>query len=176
MINFIGSDKFTRKDKDDGIKMAEKFFPWIEDENYVSPDEVTYDLIKNIYPNSVIYIKDNAKLIGHAFILPCNKRIMNNFLAKKINEKQMFHLIKDQVNEKSFDCIYLASAFVLPEYRKKGLATKAMVLAIKRLCEASNKDKPILFYEALSAEGNKLSKKVNEELGFEMKGFVEIYQ
>ncbi|MFA6974221.1 MAG: GNAT family N-acetyltransferase [Parcubacteria group bacterium] len=174
-IEFLGSDKFTEKDRNDSYNLAKTFFPWIEDNNFISPDEVTYELMKKIYPNSVIFVKDGEKLIGHAFILPCNKKIMNKFLSREINEKQMFYLMKKEVNELNFNCIYLASSFILPEYRNKGLATQSLVLAIKKLCKIGNKKNVVLFYESLTEEGDRLSKKIGDQLGFKIKGFKELY-
>ncbi len=174
VIKFLGSEEFSKEDYNKSHEMAVGFFSEDWGEGYIPPEKITYKVLKEDYPNSFIIIKYGPKVIGHVLVFPCNSLFMNKFLSKEISELEMFNFIKKNITEEDFDCIYLASAFVLPGYRGRGLASKAFSLVIKRLCSAGQKKKVPLFYEALTKEGNRLSKKLGNELGFEIKGLVNL--
>ena len=77
---------------------------------------------------------------------------MNRFIAEEIGETQ---LLNETPLDAKYDALYLCSALVLPEWRKKGLATKVGLEAIKQI----RKDHPIkyLFTWNFSAEGANLA-------------------
>jgi predicted GNAT family acetyltransferase len=80
---------------------------------------------------------------------------MNRFLDNKISEKELYELTPLNI---SYEALYLCSAMVLPEYRRKGIAEKLTFKAI----ESIRKDHPIkeLFVWAFSKEGEALSEKI----------------
>jgi ribosomal protein S18 acetylase RimI-like enzyme len=84
---------------------------------------------------------------------------MRQFIARKINEQE---LLKRTSLRAEYDAVYLCSALVLPEHRKKGLAKYLMCKAIKSI----QKQHPIkfLFYWAFSAEGKRLAVSVAKNL------------
>jgi GNAT superfamily N-acetyltransferase len=84
---------------------------------------------------------------------------MKQFIKKQINEQNLLN--QTPIKEK-YDVIYLCSALVLPEYRRKGLAKRLLIRAVTSI----RKRHPIeaLFYWAFSAEGKKLASSVAKEL------------
>ncbi|MGZ4157914.1 MAG: GNAT family N-acetyltransferase, partial [Bacteroidia bacterium] len=78
--------------------------------------------------------------------------LMNKFLEKKISEKKLFYLTPIGAR---YDAIYLCSAMVLEEYRRKGIAKKLTLDAIEKI----RKDHPIksLFVWAFTKEGDSAS-------------------
>ena len=84
---------------------------------------------------------------------------MEQFLQKDIGEKEL--LDRTPLGAR-YDALYLCSALVLPEFRRKGLA-RALVLYAAR---AIMKDHLIdtLFVWSFSVEGNRLAEKIAEKL------------
>jgi ribosomal protein S18 acetylase RimI-like enzyme len=91
-------------------------------------------------------------------VIPTTHQLMEQFIGKKISERQMFELTTPQTK---FNALYLCSALVLPEYRGRGLAKKLAVRAIR----AIRNDHPIeeLFYWAFSEEGRRLAESLSRE-------------
>lgn len=112
-------------------------------------------------------IKYKGKVIGEIYVMPCTKEIMERFLADDINEKQMSEEIREKVNYRNFDCIYLCSSFIKPEFRGKGLSVEARIKTIKKVVGKRN-IKPILFYEPYTKEGEMSCKKVAKILGLKL--------
>ena len=99
-------------------------------------------------------------------VFPTTIALMNDFLERKITEKELFDLTPLGVN---FDAIYLCSALVLEEYRNKGIAKKLTLEAIERI----RKDYPIkfLFVWAFTKEGGTLSSKIASEVNLPLKNY-----
>lgn len=98
-------------------EIAEKFFHTDND-----PDQLKINIKndKRIYAKfreCENVIKYKNQVIGETFILPCTKKIMNEFLENKITEAEMFEKIMKNVTYKNFDCVYLCLADVEPKHR-----------------------------------------------------------
>ena len=160
--------KLSLKDHVGAAKMLEEYF---KSENDVEQAPISKENIiwvhKNM-PNCANVIKYDNKIIGSTFVVPCNRKLMEKFLSGKINENQLFEMIKKELNLSNFDSIYLASAFIKQEFRGRGLAVKGFVKSIKKLI-GNKKVKPTLFYWGYSVEGKKLARKVAEITGLELK-------
>ena len=90
--------------------------------------------------------------IAWILVFPTTQDLMKQFITRKIDERE---LLKRTSLRAEYEAVYLCSALVLPEYRKKGLAKRLMCKAIKSI----QKQHPIkfLFYWAFSTEGKKLA-------------------
>lgn len=162
------SKKLSRKDFDDASQLSEEYFGTQKDPSQMATSPENRDWI---YKNAKEYlnvIKKDGKLIGYAFILPCNKKIMDEFLVKNINEAELFEKIKKVKLKEIPETIYLCAAVVKKEYRGKGLAKAAFVKAIMNITH-NLKGKPILFYWGYSKEGIILSKKIAELSDLELR-------
>lgn len=140
-------------------KLAEEYFNMDDDSEQIPATIGNVKWINKNIPDCVNAIKFKGRMIGFTFIILCNKKIMHAFLNKEINEKDLFLKIKKEVNYENFDSIYLCSAFVKPEFRKRGLALQAFVKSIRKII-AKRKIRPVLFFWAYTKKGEKLAKKI----------------
>jgi hypothetical protein len=88
---------------------------------------------------------------------------MNRFIAKQMTESEL--LEQTPVHGK-YEAVYLCSALVLPEQRRRGLARRLTTNAIRAIA----RDHPVkqLFYWAFSKEGEALATAVAAECGFSL--------
>ena len=155
------------KDHIEGTMLLEDYFKTSE-----HPEEfqINMEAVKWVHNNILDFyniIKFKGKIIGSVFMLPCNKDLMTKFLTNKINENQLMEGIKKDFHPTDFECIYLCSSFIKPEYRGKGLSVEARIKTIKKVI-GKRKVKPILFYEPYTKEGEMSCRKVAEKLGFKL--------
>lgn len=61
-------------------------------------------------------------------VIPTTFELVNQFLEKQISEKELFDLTPLNTN---YEALYLSSALVLEEYRRKGIAKRLMMDAIR---------------------------------------------
>ena len=75
--------------------------------------------------------------------------LMNKFLGEKISEKELYKLTPMNT---TYETLYLCSAMVLEEYRRKGIAKKLILNAIEKI----RKNHPLksLFVWSFSKEGD----------------------
>jgi hypothetical protein len=130
----------------------------------IDPDQlnVTDDVmekLKKIHPSTMSEYNEGDGPIVWILLIPTTEAIMNRFLKKEISETQL--LDETKPGEK-YDAIYLCSASVLPEYRRKGLAQKVGSEAIHEIM----KDHKIkaLFYWSFSPGGQALAEKAAKDL------------
>jgi len=141
------------------IQLAEEFFATKNDPSQISINSKVMLRLKHIHPDTITEKCTSKGPIAWILLIPTTHKLMEQFIKKKINERELYHKIPLHVK---YDCIYLCSALVLPEYRGRGLATRLMIKAIKSI----QKENPIhcLFYWAFSAEGKKLASSVARKL------------
>ncbi len=153
------------KDLRDTAELAESYFGTQKDPEQMPTTEAESRWLFAHIPECVNVIKDDGKLIGFAFIIPCREAIMRDFLSKRIAEAQLYARVKKEgINATNFTVLYLCSAFVKPEYRKQGLASKAMFKIITILMKKRNlKTIPPLFFEGYSENGNKFAAAVKRK-------------
>ena len=134
------------------IKLAEEFFNMKNDPAQLSVDESTMKRLLEIHANTLTEKIDKNGPIAWMLVIPTQKKVMKDFLSKKISEREI--LDKTIVGE-NYDTIYLCSALVLPEYRNKGLAKEMLSDAIRSIMQQH----PIesLFLWSFSKEGNRLA-------------------
>ena len=137
------------------IQMADDVFASRSDPDQLSVDEQVIRRLQEIHPATVSEFDDGNGPAVWILLIPTTHQLMNEFLENKISEKELFE--KTKPNEK-LEAIYLCSAMVLPEYRRKGIATKLSLQAI----ESIRRDHPIssLFVWAFTKEGDALSEKI----------------
>jgi len=145
------------------IQLAEGFFATKNDPSQISINSKVMLRLKNIHPDTITEKSTSKGPIAWILIIPTTHKIMEQFITKKINERELFNKTPLRVE---YDSIYLCSALVLPEYRGKGLAKRLMTKAIKSI----QKEHPVncLFYWAFSKEGKKLAASVARELSLQL--------
>jgi GNAT superfamily N-acetyltransferase len=142
------------------IQLADDVFSTKTDADQLSVDEDVMARLHEIHPASLSEYDDGNGPAAWILVFPTTTALMQDFLERKITEKELFELTPLGVN---YESIYLCSALVLEEYRNKGIAKKLTIDAIEQI----RKDHPIkfLFVWAFTKEGDIVSNKISLEVG-----------
>jgi len=140
------------------MQLVEEFFGTKDDPSQISVDEKVVRRLKKIHPATMSEKRTRKGPVAWTLVIPTTHQLMEQFISGKINEREL--LFKTPLRSK-YDSLYLCSAFVLPEYRGSGWATRLMSRAINTI----RKDHPLenLFYWALSSKGKKLARSLARE-------------
>ena len=84
------------KDLRDTAELAESYFGTQKDPEQMPTTEAESRWLFAHIPECVNVIKDDGKLIGFAFIIPCREAIMRDFLSKRIAEAQLYARVKKE--------------------------------------------------------------------------------
>jgi ribosomal protein S18 acetylase RimI-like enzyme len=141
------------------IRLANEVFGMKQDPTQISVNGKVMTRLRKIHPNTMTQKSTKNGPIAWVLVFPTMKDLMKQFISKKMNEQE---LLKRTPLQTEYNAVYLCSALVLPENRRKGLAKRLMCKAIKSI----QKQHPIkfLFYWGFSAEGKKLAVSVAKEL------------
>jgi GNAT superfamily N-acetyltransferase len=138
------------------IQLAEVVFDNKNDPNQLDVDPDVIKRLQIIHPASVSEFDDGNGPAAWILLIPTTTDLMNRFLENKISEKELFDLTP--LNTK-YEALYLCSALVLEEYRRKGIAKQLTLKAIENI----RKDHPLkaLFVWAFSKEGDNGSETIS---------------
>jgi predicted GNAT family acetyltransferase len=130
------------------LQLADEVFASKTDHNQIDVNEDVLEHLRKIHPATVSEYKEGDGPVAWVLVIPTTMYLMNQFLDATLSERELYE--QTPFNTK-YETLYLCSAMVLEEYRKKGLAKKLTLKAI----EAIRKDHPIqsLFVWTFSAEG-----------------------
>lgn len=137
------------------ITLADEFFLAKTDSSQIDIDESVIERITALHPSCMGEIATDDGPIAWTIVVPVSTETMNLFLSGTINESD---LLNRSEKEGVFEAVYLCSALVLPEHRRKGLSRKLLTESIQVI----RKDHGIraLFYWGFSPEGNSLARSV----------------
>jgi len=138
------------------IALATEVFDSRNDPEQLDVNEKVIAQLENIHPFTLNEYADEKGPAVWILTIPCSTNTMKNFINGKLNEKELFNEVLQHNN---YECLYLCSALVLPEYRNKGLALEKTLESIQEI----NKTFPIktLLVWPFSEEGNNLAKKIS---------------
>lgn len=141
------------------IQLAEEFFATKNDPTQISVTPEVMERLRQLHPATLTEQDEGEGPVAWILVAPTTNDLMKRFIAKQINEQE---LLDETPLGGKYEAIYLCSALVLPEHRRKGLAKKLTCQAI----ESIRKDHPIkhLFYWAFSQEGVRLATSVAREM------------
>jgi GNAT superfamily N-acetyltransferase len=130
------------------IQLADEVFATKEDPNQLDINEDVLAHLRRIHPSTVSEYDDGRGPVAWVLVIPTTLELMNLFLKGSISEKELY---EKTTLDSVYETVYLCSAMVLEEYRRKGLAKKLTLEAIV----AIRKDHPItsLFVWTFSQEG-----------------------
>lgn len=137
------------------LQLVGDFFDVKNDPEQLSmTDEVRKKLLQ-LHPYSMLEYNEGDGPIVWILIIPVKGATMNLFLKGEISEGK---LLDNTLPGEKYDALYLCSASVLPEYRRKGLAKKITVDAITEIRKEHNIK--ALFYWSFSPEGDALASSI----------------
>ncbi len=137
------------------INLAVETFAAHNDPNQLDVNEEVIKQLELLHPATLSEHNEGDGPVVWILLIPTSISLMNDFIAEKISESELLN--KTPLNIK-YDALYLCSALVLPEFRRKGLAKKIALGAIQQI----RKDHPVknLFTWNFSNEGALLSESI----------------
>ena len=131
------------------IKLADEVFAVKSDPNQLDVDQGVRERLQKIHPATMSEYNEGNGPLAWVLLIPTTIDLMNRFLANEISEKELFNLTP--LNAR-YDAIYLCSALVLEEYRRKGITRNLVLKAIEKI----RKKHPLkaVFVWAFSPEGD----------------------
>ncbi|HTL82518.1 MAG TPA: hypothetical protein VL651_12485 [Bacteroidia bacterium] len=145
------------------LGLVDEIFDMRNDPRQLQVDEKVLAKLGKLHPATLAEHNVNGPVVW-IMLIPTTTELMNKFLSDEISEQEMF----DRTNPgMKFDAVYLCSASVLPEFRRKGLAKRMTIDAIR----AIQKDHPIqaLFVWPFTEEGKILAQKIADELSLPLR-------
>ncbi|HLN53624.1 MAG TPA: hypothetical protein VK212_07935 [Lentimicrobium sp.] len=139
------------------LQMADDVFSVKSDPTQLDVDQEVIKRLQKIHPATVSEYSDEKGPAAWLILIPTTEDLMRKFIDGSVTERELY----DQTPLKAkYDAIYLSSALVLEEYRRKGIIKD---LALKAI-EAIRKDHPIqyLFTWPFTSEGDLASDKIAE--------------
>ncbi len=152
-------DNFSRM-----MQIIDEVFSTRDDPDQLQVDEKVIARLNELHPATLSEFDDGNGPAIWVLIIPTTAEVMEKFLSGEISEQGLFDATKPGLK---FNCIYLCSATVLPEYRRKGLAMKMTVEAVNAI--RKNFEITTLFVWPFTEEGKQLSKKIGEICGLPVK-------
>ena len=142
------------------IQLAEEVFAVKEDPDQLDVDQEVLDRLRKLHPASVSGFNDQNGPVAWVLVIPTLNELMEPFIQEKITERELFDLTPRDV---PYDAVYLCSALVLEEHRRKGIAKRLTVKAIEKI----KKSHPVknLFVWSFSKEGEMAAESIAHQTG-----------
>lgn len=137
------------------VQLADEVFAYKDDPDQLNVNPQVLDKLHQLHPLTLSDYSNEAGPVVWLLVIPTTIELMHRFLNKEISEKELFELTPLNIKYKA---LYLCSALVLEEYRRKGITLQLLLEAI----EAIKRDHPLecLFVWPFTNEGDKLAEKV----------------
>ncbi len=131
------------------VRLADEVFAVKNDPSQLNVDQDVIKRLLQIDPSTVSEYDDGNGPVAWVLVVPTTAEIMNRFIDGEISEKELYDLTPVGI---SYDAIYLCSALVLEEYRRKGITKQLALHAIQKIQSVH----PIkaLFVWPFTSEGN----------------------
>lgn len=137
------------------IKLADEVFAVKSDPSQLDVNAEVLARLKKIHPATISEYNDGNGPVAWVLLIPTTSELMNKFVEEKITEKELYEQTPLQ---ETYDAIYLCSALVLEEYRRKGITRNLALKAIRRI----RKKHPLktAFVWAFSPEGDRAAETI----------------
>ncbi len=131
------------------VQLADEVFAVKSDPSQLDVNPEVLERLQKMHPATVSAFDDGNGPVAWVLLITTTLELMNRFLDNQISEKELFNLTPLNIQ---YDAIYLCSALVLEEYRRKGITKNLAMSAI----EIIRKDHPLkaAFVWAFSPEGD----------------------
>lgn len=141
------------------LDLVVNFFDTRNDPDQISVTDVEREHLEKIHPATMSEVANEDGPILWLLILPTTTALMEQFISGALTEKQLLDQTPVGI---AYNAIYLCSIYVLPEFRKQGLAKKTTLEAIAKI--RANFPIKDLFYWPFSDEGKELALSISKEL------------
>ena len=130
------------------IELADDVFASRSDPNQLDVNPGVLHHLRKIHPATVSEYVDGNGPVAWILLIPTTLDLMKRFLEREISEKELYELTPLNT---TYEALYLCSAMVLKEFRRKGIAKRLTLEAIEKI----RKDHPVkaLFVWTFSKEG-----------------------
>jgi GNAT superfamily N-acetyltransferase len=137
------------------LDLADEVFDVANDPDQIDFSENAVEQLLGLHESTLAEHVEGDGPVAWVAVFPTQKSLMHEFLQGQLTEKELLNRTNANL---PWECIYLCSALVLPEWRKQGLATKLALESISTLRSES----PIeaLFAWSFSEEGENLANKI----------------
>jgi GNAT superfamily N-acetyltransferase len=141
------------------IQLAGEFFDSQNDPDQIGVDEHVLERLKKIHPSCIAEKRTRQGPVAWTLVLPTSRRLMELFITNAITERE---LLRRTRAGRKYEAIYLCSALVLPEFRRKGIARHLVIRSIT----AIRKQHPIefLYCWPFSSDGEQLAEVIAQSL------------
>jgi len=131
------------------LQLADEVFAVKNDPDQLDVNQEVLERLKRIHPATVSEYDDGNGPVAWVLLFPTTLDLMRQFLDATISEKELFERTPLDIK---YEALYLCSALVLEEYRRKGIAKRLTLKAIEDI----RKDHPLkaLFVWTFSKEGD----------------------
>ncbi|HSF90495.1 MAG TPA: GNAT family N-acetyltransferase [Saprospiraceae bacterium] len=131
------------------IQLAEDVFAVRNDPDQIDVNEEVLERLRRIHPSTVSEYNDGNGPAAWLLLIPTTSELMLRFLEHKISERELFDLTP---LHSKYEALYLCSAMVLEEYRRKGITKRLALKAIEEI----QKDHPLkaMFVWSFTEEGD----------------------
>jgi GNAT superfamily N-acetyltransferase len=110
------------------VQLADEVFAVKSDPSQLDVNPEVLERLQQMHPVTVSAFDDGNGPVAWVLIIPTTLELMNRFLDNQISEKELFNLTPLDIK---YDAIYLCSALVLEEYRRKGITKNLAMSAIE---------------------------------------------
>lgn len=131
------------------IQLADTVFDVKNDPDQLDINPEVMERLQKMHPATISEYNDGNGPVAWVLVIPTTFELMNRFIDNQISEKELFYLTPLDI---TYEALYLCSALVLEEFRRKGIAKRLTLRAIESVCQRH----PIkaLFVWAFSREGD----------------------
>jgi GNAT superfamily N-acetyltransferase len=130
------------------LQLADEVFAVKNDPDQLDVNQDVLERLRKIHLATVSEYDDGNGPVAWILLFPTTLDLMQQFLEATISEKELFDRTPLDIKN---EALYLCSALVLEEYRRKGIAKRLTLQAIENI----RKDHPLkaLFVWTFSREG-----------------------
>ncbi len=131
------------------IQLADEVFAVKSDPSQLDVNQEVIERLKQMHPATISEYDEGSGPCAWVLLIPTTLGLMHRFVAGEITEKELYELTPPGI---AYDAIYLCSALVLEEYRRKGITKKLALNAIEEI--RKKHQLKAAFVWAFSAEGD----------------------
>ena len=113
------------------VQLADNVFSVRTDPDQLDVNQDVLEQLEKLHPCCVSEWNEEDGPVCWVLLFPTTSELMHLFLENEISEKQLFEQTLLAANK--YNCIYLCSALVLEEFRRKGITSQLSIKAIEKI-------------------------------------------